>query len=87
MARPAITIMSTLPKTKKSADTFHIISNEHYQTQELLGDGDNIRTGAAIIQDSTLINLRQARAINEVCCSLDDIIYEDKNCDDTEGFK
>ena len=48
---------------------------------------DNIRTGAAVIQDSTLINLRQARAINEVCCSIDDIIDEDKSCDDTEGFK
>ena len=53
--------------------------------EELLAD--NIRTGAAVIQDSTLINLRQARAINEVCCSLDDIIDEDKSCDDTEGFK
>ena len=48
---------------------------------------DNIRSGAAVIQDSTLINLRQARAINEVCCSLEDIIDEDKSCDDTEGFK
>ena len=55
--------------------------------EELLGDGDNIRTGAAVIQDSTLINLRQARALNEVCCSIDDIIDEDKSCDDTEGFK
>ena len=55
--------------------------------EELLGDGDNIRTGAAVIQDSTLINLRQARSLNEVCCSIDDIIDEDKSCDDTEGFK
>ena len=41
------------------------------------------------LADATLINLRQAKSLDNVCCAIEDIINDDDDatCDDIQGFK
>ena len=38
--------------------------------------------------DETIINLRNDRSIDDICCAIEDVIgFEETACDEKEGFK
>ena len=42
------------------------------------------------LADASLINLRQAKSLDNVCCAIEDIINDeadDATCDEMQGFK